>query len=402
MFDEYFRTANDLTKAGRAFATATVVRAERPTSGKPGDRAIVTSDGTLIGWIGGSCAAPAVIREALASLSDDRSRLVRLSPEPGLRPVPEGIVEVPMTCFSGGTLDIFIEPHQPRTRLVIVGNLPVAQALAHLGQAMNYQVVAIDPTGSDAMSHADAVVRSLDEIAMHVNPLTFIVVATHGEFDEPALARALATDAPYIGLVASRKRGTAVMESMQAEGESREKLSRIRFPAGIDILARRGDEIALGIMAEIVKTRRSMERLASEPDATAHTSVGEAPPGAHGQAAPVRAGAAAAETPAAARAEASPARRLSVLGTAVPAGEASAGTMPGLATGGAAGPAIRVEVPSEAASVESAVDPVCGMTVRVAGSMHTHEFEGRTYHFCCNGCRTRFAKDPSRYLVQAS
>jgi xanthine dehydrogenase accessory factor len=249
MFDEYFHTANDLTKAGRAFATATVVRAERPTSGKPGDRAIVTADGTLIGWIGGSCAAPAVIREALASLADDRSRLVRLSPEPGTRPVPEGIVEVPMTCFSGGTLDIFIEPHHPRARLLVVGNLPVAQALAHLGQAMNYQVVAVDPTGSDAMTHADVVVRNLDEIAMHVTPLTFIVVATHGEFDEPALSKALATEAPYLGLVASRKRGAAVLATLEEQGESRERLRRIRFPAGLDILARRGDEIALGIMA---------------------------------------------------------------------------------------------------------------------------------------------------------
>ena len=359
MFDEYFLTAHDLTKAGRPFATATVVRAERPTSGKPGDRAIITSDGTLIGWIGGSCAAPSVIREALATLAEDRSRLVRLSPEPGTRPVPEGMTEVPMTCFGGGTLDIFIEPHHPRPRLLIVGNLPVAQALAHLGQAMNYQVVAIDPTGSDAMAHADEVIRSLDTIAERITPLTFVVVATHGEFDEPALARALATGASYIGLVASRKRGQAVLEALAAQGEPQERLKRVRFPAGLDIMARRGDEIALGIMAEIVKVRRSLDRLAGNADPETDV-VGSATAPGH-------------------PAVASPHRTLTVLG-------------------GQAAPADT----SATAPSDTAVDPVCGMTVRIAGAQHSHEHGGRTWHFCCAGCRSHFAKDPSRYEAQAS
>ncbi len=326
MFDEYFRTAHELTRRGRPFATATVVRAERPTSGKPGDSAIVTADGTLVGWIGGSCAQPAVIREALAALAEDRSRLIRLSPEPGTRPVPEGITEVPMTCFSGGTLDIFIEPHHPRPRLLLVGNLPVAQALAHLGRALNYQVIAVDPTGSNAMAHADEVLRSVDDITAHITPLTFVVVATHGEFDEPALTRVLATNAPYIGLVASRKRGAAVLDTLAQNGVTRDALARVRYPAGLDILARRGNEIALGIMAEVVKARRSLERLPGPQAVEEESSV----------------------TPA------------------------------------------------------TAIDPVCGMTVQVAGAQHTHEHEGRTYYFCCGGCRLRFMKNPTKFLLQAS
>jgi xanthine dehydrogenase accessory factor len=327
MFDEYFRTAHELTRAGRPFATATVVRAERPTSGKPGDRAIITADGTLVGWIGGSCAQPTVIREAVAALAEDKSRLIRLSPEPGTRPAPEGITEVAMTCFSGGTLDIFIEPHHPRPRLLLVGSLPVAQALAHLGHALNYHVIAVDPTGSDAMAHADEVVRTTDEIAARITPLTFVVVATHGDFDEPALIRILATESPYVGLVASRKRGQAVVDSLAAQGVPADKLNRVRYPAGLDIFARRGDEIALGIMAEIVKTRRSLERLA----------------------------------------------------TAMPVMQTA---------GNAAG--------------ETAIDPVCNMTVHVAGAQHMFEHDGRTFYFCCGGCRTRFAKDPSKFLAPAS
>ncbi len=274
MFDEFFRTAHDLTVAGRPFATATIVRAEKPTSGKPGDRAIVTLDGTMTGWIGGSCSGPTVIKEALRAITEDKSRLIRLTPDPGTAPAPPGIIEVRMTCFSGGILDIFIEPHQPRPRLLVVGSLPVAQALAHLAQAMNYEVVAVDPSGSDAMAHAESVLRDASLLAARVTPLTFIVVATHGDNDEAALRVGLETDAPYVGLVASRKRGRAVLEALAQGGLSPEALARVRFPAGLDIMAERGDEIALSIMAEIVKTRRSAERLGwKEEPPVASTSI---------------------------------------------------------------------------------------------------------------------------------
>lgn len=322
MFDEFFSTAHELVRSGRPFATATIVRAEKPTSGRPGDRAIITLDGTMHGWIGGSCSAPTVIREARKAIAADRSVLIRLTPDPGSAPVPAGITEVPMTCFSGGTLDIFIEPHQPRPRLLLVGSLPVAQALAHLARAMNYEVVAFDPTGSEAMEHADRVLRDLAELPALVTPLSFVVVATHGEFDEEGLLQALTSEAPYIGLVASRKRGAAVLDALRARGAAPDSVGRIRFPAGLDIHAERGDEIALSIMAEIVRTRRSAERLAWKE---------EAPPVA-----------------------------------------------------------------------ETAVDPVCGMSVEIAGAIHTFEHEGRTYYFCCGGCRTRFSRDPARYLVAQS
>lgn len=258
MFDEFFQKGHELRAAGVPFVTAVVVRAVRPTSGKPGDRAIITLDGTMHGWIGGSCAQPTIVREAARALVDGAPRLIRLSPDPGSQAVPEGIEEVAMTCFSGGTLDIFIEPHQPTPRLLVVGGLPVAQALAHLGKAMGYHVIAVDPGGGDAMAHADAVLRDLAEVPRNVTPLTFAVVATHGEFDELALEALLDTPAPYVGLVASRTRGEAVLASLASDGVDEAALRRVRFPAGLDIKARRGDEIAVSILAEIVKTRRTM------------------------------------------------------------------------------------------------------------------------------------------------
>lgn len=360
MFDDFFETASELTRAGKPFATAVVVRAEKPTSGKPGDRAIVTLDGVMHGWIGGSCAQPTVIREALAAMAEDRGRLVRLSPDGGEAievdhaADPDGVISMPMTCFSGGTLDIFIEPHHPRPRLLIVGTLPVARALAHLGKAMNYHVCVMDPEGSaggevdgaesDALA-PDELFDSLDELTARVSPLSFFVVATHGEYDEPALRAAFATDVPYIGLVASPKRGSAVRESLAHEGVDETDLARMKFPAGLDIGARRGDEIALSIMAEIIEVRRGLEELAwLDAEAAAADDEAEG------------------------------------------AGGTEAASYSETSEGEAATPAI-------------AVDPICGMDVKIEGAMHSHEYGGRTWYFCCDGCRKRFAEAPEEYAV---
>lgn len=268
MFDDFYAQADELTRRGRPFATATVVRAEAPTSGKPGDKAIVTADGVMHGWIGGSCAQPTVVREALAALRDDRSRLVRLSPDPQAQPPRPGVTDVPMSCYSGGTLEIFIEPHQPRPRLLIVGGLPAARALAQLGRAMSYDVVLADPDAAGAeRPEADTLLTDLDALPAHVHPLTFAVVATHGHYDELALERLLRSDAPYVGLIASPARAAAVRAYLAGQGLSMAQIERLRAPAGIDIRARRGDEIALSIMAEIVRERRSVEAIAWAPPA---------------------------------------------------------------------------------------------------------------------------------------
>ena len=114
MYDEFFAKAHELMEAGQPFVTATVVRAERPTSGKPGDKAIVTIDGVMHGWVGGSCAQPTVIQESLRALTDDTCRLIRLSTDPAKQIPRDGLLDMSMTCFSGGTLEIYIEPQRPK------------------------------------------------------------------------------------------------------------------------------------------------------------------------------------------------------------------------------------------------------------------------------------------------
>ncbi len=270
MYDEFFSKAHQLIEQGEPFATAIVVRSEKPTSGKPGDKAIVTLAGVMYGWIGGSCAQPTVIAEGQAAIAEDASRLVRITPRPGRQTPPEGVKEVAMTCFSGGTLDVYIEPQQPRPRLLVIGHLPTAQALVHLGKAMSYRVIAVDlETDGAAVAHADEVLGDLGEIASRVNPLTSVVVASHGHYDETALEHVLGTRAPYVGLVASRKRAAPIFDHLRQAGFDEDDLARVQAPAGLDIGARRGDEIALSIMAQIVQSRRDAEGVGwpSEPAA---------------------------------------------------------------------------------------------------------------------------------------
>jgi xanthine dehydrogenase accessory factor len=250
--------AVELSGRGLAFALATVVRAEKPTSAKLGANAIITADGTLTGWVGGSCAQPTVIRESLKALQDGEPRLLRLCPPERMGQLPqEGVVETVMMCASGGTLEVYIEPHVPQPQLVVIGHLPIAEALAALSSALGYEVIVMgwDAT-PDRFPTADRVFDHLDFSQIRSAMHTYVVVASHGNYDEAALAGALKTNAPYIALVASKKRSAAVIDYLREAGLSEEQLARIKYPAGLDIGAVTPDEIALSILAEIVQLRR--------------------------------------------------------------------------------------------------------------------------------------------------
>jgi YHS domain-containing protein len=157
-----------------------------------------------------------------------------------------------------------------------------------------------------------------------LTPRTFVVVATHGNYDELALKYAIKAPVAYVGLVASKKRRQAVEEYLRLQDVTDSEIERLVCPAGLDIQAVRGDEIALSIMAQIVQQRRN------DPEIDVDAFF----------------------------------------------------------------------VQSESAATE-AIDPVCGMSVAVAGAAHTHEYEGTTYYFCCAGCQTKFAANPEQFLQQA-
>ena len=250
--ERFFALAAKLAERREHFATATVLAAERPTSAKPGDRAIVTSDGTLRGWIGGSCAAPVVVREALSALANGEPRVVVITNAP-VPPRP-GVRHFPMTCHSGGALEIYIEPVLPSEQLVVVGRAPVVRALTDLGRDLGMRVVVADPHATrEDVPAADAVVAEVARAG--VDERTALVIATRGEYDEDAVRDALDSPARYVALVASRSRAEVLVEELARAGVAPASLARLKYPAGLNIGARSEEEIALSILAEIVATR---------------------------------------------------------------------------------------------------------------------------------------------------
>ena len=262
--DSWYRTAKELEAKGESFVLATVIRAVAPTSAKPGDKAVVTEAGVVHGWIGGSCAEPTIKKEAKLALSDGACRVVQITPDPSLPNDREGLVVVPMTCYSGGELEIYLEPHRAKWELVVFGNSPVAQSLVELGVAVGYDVTVVDTTERPPLEGAK-VITALDEVALKRPAEAAIVVATHGVFDEDAVARSVELAPGYLGVVASPRRFSSLGNSMQRRGVSREAWARVDGPAGIDIGAQTPHEIAVSIIAAITAQRGSIAVTTKRP-----------------------------------------------------------------------------------------------------------------------------------------
>jgi xanthine dehydrogenase accessory factor len=226
--------ADELTASRTPFAVATVVRRQRPSSVRPGDSALVLADGTIEGFVGGECAEASVRLHTLKVLETGEPLLLRIVPGDAEGPAEEGAVTVSNPCLSGGALEIFLEPHVPAPRIVVVGDTPIARALERLAPQV----------GFDAYMGTEVSHSSDDDAA--------VVVASHGHDEVAALEAALASAVPYVGLVASPKRGAAVRESLDVD------TTRLRTPAGLDIGARTPAEIALSILAEVIASRQEV------------------------------------------------------------------------------------------------------------------------------------------------
>lgn len=350
MFD-YLARAQSLTAADQPFVLATVVRAEKPTSAKAGAKAIITADGALDGWVGGSCTQPTVIREALQALQDGQPRFLRMCPPERMQGNTPGMIEVVLACISGGTLEIYLEPHLPAPHVVAIGHLPVVEALAALAKRMHYHVSVVGENAARAQFPEADVVQVFDyaqpAAGLRLDAQTYVVVASHGNYDEPALEAALRSEAPYVALVASHKRRAAVLEYLRGSGLSAEQLARLKSPAGLDFGAVTPEEIALSILAEIVQLRRRGAAAVTAPPPTQAAALPPAP----------------ADLPPA---------LLAMRPAVVP--------QPG---------------PGEA------VDPVCFMLVEIATARYKSEYAGETYYFCAPGCKRTFEKNPAQFISQA-
>lgn len=245
-----------LRASGKPFVIATVVRTVAPTSAKAGDRAVFDGEKITGGWVGGGCALPAVRKNAAAALEDRQPRLIRVSRD--LDALDSGIIGHPMSCPSGGTIDIFIEPVMQKPRLAIVGKTATAQALCRIATALDYDVAVAAP-GAERDEFVDATdwLDGIDEVANLEPRADAVIVATQGGGDAKGLAAALESGASYLGFISSPKKGARLKESMKQRGFSADAVDAIKAPAGLDIGARTPEEIALSILAEIIEHRKS-------------------------------------------------------------------------------------------------------------------------------------------------
>jgi xanthine dehydrogenase accessory factor len=330
------RRASELAAQRAPFVTATVVRTQRPTSASPGDVALVLGDGTIEGFVGGVCAQHSVRVYALKTMQNGDPVLLKILPDSEhfaddeaelseeqiaaaqeeLSSDEEGSVTVKNTCLSGGAIEVFLEPVIPAPRVLVVGDAPIAAAIHRIGEELDLEVVTVEKTGPEPTA---------DDLA--------VVVAGHGRDEYDAIRRGLEAGVPYVGLVASHKRGAAVLKDLRDDGVPAGLLELVDIPAGINIGAREPGEIAVSILAKIVSVRRE-ERL-DTPKST------------------------------------------------------------GLAVH-RAGRRAREKAPSRAAKASNpeapiiAVDPICGMTVAAVPGTPSVEHDGQTIYFCCDGCKAKY------------
>ena len=347
MTEDLLQLRQDLSRRGEPFALATVVWRRAPSSAQPGNQAIVTAAGKVRGWLSGACAESVVIREARKALATGEPQLVLLgSPEELEARANDGISLVPMQCQSEGAIELFVQPVLPKPHLVMIGRTPMVGTLTSLAKTLGWRTVVVDDRG-DPDSHPDAglVVTTLDLEAAGVGENSLVVVATQGQYDELAVDKALGTKAAYIGLVASRKRAGAVMDWLRDVEYADEMLARVKAPAGLDLGSLKHEEIAVGVLAELVQFN---------------------------------------------------AARKSSLAASPPPQAAKASTPQDLGAAPTSSAAEDVATPD--APVD-AVDPVCDMLVDVATARFVSEHEGQTYYFCCPACKKKFEADPARYLT---
>jgi len=239
------RRAQELAERGEAFATATVVRAQRPTSASAGNAALVLGDGTIEGFVGGDCAEHSVRAYALKAIESGEPILLRILPfgdDPEGEEVAreDGAVTVQNPCLSGGAIEVFLEPVIRAPRVLVEGDTPIVHALLRIGTELGLEMTGV--AGGDFEPRPG-------DLA--------VVVAGHGRDELPALRRGLEAGLPYVGLVASRKRGDGVIGELRGDGVPKEQFDRIDTPAGLDLGARTPAEIALSILARIVEVRRA-------------------------------------------------------------------------------------------------------------------------------------------------
>ena len=257
MVFDWIKRASELKKKGNPFAIATVINTVAPTSAKPMSKAIIHQNGDIEGWIGGGCSIHTVITEGLNCIQSGKAIVLRLSPEDISKDKVTYKKEVFLNCESGGTLEFHIEPVLPMTKLIIYGSTPTVYALAKIGSLLNYECYICSPNAESVKELSDNV-QVLKDYKVFSDQ-SVAVVATQGENDLYALKSAIDSKSNFISMIISNKKASSLFLQLEKEGYSEEDISRVKFPAGMDINANTPEEIAVSILAELINHRNSVD-----------------------------------------------------------------------------------------------------------------------------------------------
>lgn len=339
MFNNISEKMSSLLGHGETFALAQVVWRQAPSSGKPGDKAIIRNDGSVIGWIGGGCVKGIVIKEGMEAIKDHKYRLVKISPDyKGKEETDdENIKKYKMTCHSGGSMEVFIEPVIPNPHLIIMGRSNIAKALAKVAKAADFKVSVHSKVEQEKeFEGVDAYYQTISLDDHIITPNTFVVVSTQGDTDEWCVKNALLTGSSYVGFIASKRKSKQVKDYLGMEKLDDKLISSLRTPVGLDINAKLPSEVAVSIVADIVKEFRSdepKEQVQITMDSESVEEVKKQP-----------------------------------------------------------------EVSSK--DPEFIVNPVCNLPITKESAKYVVREKGELIYFCCDGCKVSFDKNPDTYIMK--
>lgn len=329
---KYQQMVND----GKLFSIATVVRSIKPSSSKAGDKGLIDQEGNVYGWVGGGCTQSIVIHEALLAMKTRKPSLVRIAPNEIIGE-ENGIKTYKMTCQSGGTVDVFIEPHISKPHIIVTGQSAIAHALVALANVMEYPISVVSANEDESiMLEGVDIYPDFESLGNDYDGFQCIIVATQGDLDEERLLDAIKMRCDYLAFVSSRKKAQSIFANLRSKGITFDQLKHIKTPAGMDLGAQLPGEVAVSIMAEIIQKFRMSGK---EPE-NKNVDTSNEPT------------------------SISPKEKTKRPRTMQP---------------------------------NMIVNPVCGIPIMLRSAKHIEEKDGQLMYFCCDGCKTTFDKDPDFY-----
>ena len=246
----------ELTDKGTPFAIATVIRTIAPTSAKPMSKAIILPDGTIEGWIGGGCSVNNVISEGINCINSSQSIILKLSTNISDDGNSSNNKEILLNCESGGMIEFHIEPVLPKMRLVLYGNTPITYAIANMAILLNFDCYLCIKSSRKNIQLNEKI--KVVESYKSFSEKCVVIIGSQGEDDLGAIKAAILSNPKYASMIVSKKKASSVLNKLEKMNLSKDRISKIKFPAGLDIGAQTPEEIAISILAEIIREKNKL------------------------------------------------------------------------------------------------------------------------------------------------